>query len=219
MGKKRLQCVAVSDIHLRDVATPAADLLIVSGDITMHGKPKEMRWFADWLSRQPQRNKVWIAGNHEFGIEESPAMAERIAKETKSIYLNDSEVEIEGIRIWGSPITPEFDNGAFNRKRGAEIRRHWNLIPDGLDILITHGPPLQFLDLTRDVRNVGCEELLNVLKFELKTPPRYHIFGHIHAGYGRARLTRDDGCQIEMINASSCNHKYAPVNAPVLFEV
>ncbi len=121
-----MKCVAVSDIHMRDVRTPSADLLIVSGDMTMKGTPEEMSWFGSWLDRQPAKHKVWIAGNHEMGIEETPDLAIRIAFETDSIYLNDSEVEIEGVRIWGSPITPAFYDWAFNRKRGSEIRQHYH---------------------------------------------------------------------------------------------
>jgi|GEM_PF-5378852 len=30
----------------------------------------------------------------------------------------------------------------FHCHRGVEIKQHWNLIPDDIDILITHGPLL-----------------------------------------------------------------------------
>ena len=32
-----MKCVCVSDIHLKDVKTPEAELLIVAGDVTMTG--------------------------------------------------------------------------------------------------------------------------------------------------------------------------------------
>ncbi len=64
------------------------------------------------------------------------------------IYLNDSGCEIEGVRFWGSPIQPEFGNLAFNRKRGEDIKEHWDLIPLNTDILITHGSPYSILDKT-----------------------------------------------------------------------
>jgi len=185
----------------------------------MKGTPSEMRWFSDWLKRQPQTHKVWIAGNHELGLEDTPEMAQRIAKETKSIYLNDSEVEIDGVRIWGSPITPWFYDWAFNRQRGSEIRKHWDQIPAGIDILITHGPPYRYHDLNRSAEHVGCEELEDVVMNKLSKPPRFHVFGHIHLGYGRSIAVRKDHQTIEMINASSCNERYLPVNEPVEFEV
>ncbi len=214
-----MKCVAVSDIHLRDVRTPEADLLIVAGDMTFRGTDRELAWFEEWLVRQPQKHKVWISGNHELGIEKDPEKAQAIARKTGTIYLDDSAVEIEGVRIWGSPITPWFMDWAYNRHRGAEIRKHWMAIPEDLDILVTHGPPMGFVDVLISGEHVGCEELLDVIQHKLRKPPRYHICGHLHHGYGRMKLHRDDGKEIEVINASSCDEGYRAVNAPVLFEV
>lgn len=213
-----MKCVAVSDIHLRDVITPPADLLIVGGDVAMRGTPVELNWFANWLVKQPQKHKVWIAGNHELGIEKDSALAQKVAFDTKSIYLDDSFVEIDGVKIWGSPITPWFMDWAFNRARGAEIRAHWDLIPEHLDILITHGPPYGHFDAVGQ-RHVGCEELLETIECRLKYPPRFHVFGHIHEGYGRSELKRADGAVVELINASICNEYYEAVNSPWEFEV
>lgn len=214
-----MKCVAVSDIHLREVVTPDADLLIVAGDMTFRGEAEELAWYCDWLNRQPQKHKVWISGNHELGIESNPNLAIKLAEETGTTYLDDSGIEIEGLRIWGSPITPFFRNWAFNRQRGAEIRSHWKLIPEALDLLITHGPPYGYLDETQSGEHVGCEDLLCLLRDELTEPPQMVIFGHIHEGYGRDKIERLDGRCIELINASSCDKSYRPVNDPILFEM
>lgn len=214
-----MKCVAVSDIHTREVVTPEADLLIVAGDMTFHGEKKELDWYADWLRRQPQKHKVWIAGNHELGLEKNPKLAPVLAKETGSIYLEDNGVDIEGLKIWGSPVTPFFFAWAFNRQRGSEIREHWKLIPEGLDILITHGPPLGYLDDVPGGEHVGCADLLEFLQEILYEPPQVVIFGHIHNGYGEEILEREDGTQVRLINASSCDENYRPVNQPVSFEL
>jgi Icc-related predicted phosphoesterase len=213
-----MQCVAVSDFHMCDVDTPPADLLIVGGDMTYKGTPYELEWFTKWLDRQPQKHKVWIAGNHELGLEDAPDAAQRIAQETNSIYLNDSATEIEGVTIFGSPITPWFFDWAFNRHRGKDIQKHWDKIPEGLDILVTHGPPFGFLDMTPRNGRVGCGQLLETLE-GLMQPPRFHIFGHIHAGYGRDTLTRKDGQVVELMNVSICDEQYKAVNAPIVFEI
>lgn len=213
-----MKCVCVSDIHLKDIETPPADLLIVAGDFTMTGGEEQYDWYCQWLNQQPQKYKVWIAGNHEVGLENSPKIASLLAQKTDSVYLCDSEVVIGGVRIWGSPVTPEFHNWEFNRKRGVEIRKHWSQIPENVDILITHGPPFGYGD-DIDGEHVGCQDLLEVLTSELKHPPRYHVFGHIHEGYGREIFKRDDGHSIEFINASSCDIKYNPVNPPITIEL
>lgn len=41
-----------------------------------------------------------------------------------------------------SPRQPWFYGWGFNLPRGQALLEKWNLIPEGVDILITHGPPL-----------------------------------------------------------------------------
>ena len=43
--------------------------------------------------------------------------------------------------------------------RAADRKRHWGRIPEGLDILVTHGPPLGILDELGPDRHDGCPEL------------------------------------------------------------
>ena len=57
----------------------------------------------------------------------------------------------------GLPYSARVFNWAFNRKRGDEIKKHWGLIPNNTDILITHGPPYKILDKTIRGKHVGCE--------------------------------------------------------------
>jgi Icc-related predicted phosphoesterase len=214
-----MKCVAVSDFHMHDVVTPRADLLIVAGDMTYRGTKAELDWFTAWMKKQPQRHKVWIAGNHELGFEDDPELAEQIAKATNSTYLDDSSTVVEGVTIYGSPITPWFYDWAFNRHRGEAIRQHWEKIPEGLDILITHGPPFGKLDFTSSKEHAGCEDLLEVLSETLQKPPRFHIFGHIHSGYGRDAINRKDGQTIQLMNVSACDDQYQSAHPPILFEI
>jgi len=115
------------------------------------------------------------------------------------------------IHIWGSPVQPRFGNWAFNRDRGADIDRHWQLIPENTDILLTHGPPKGILDKTFQNLEVGCEMLLQKIE---QIQPKYAIFGHIHEAYGQ--VTKNN---IHFINASVVNLRYMVVNPPVEFEL
>ena len=74
-------------------------------------------------------------------------------------YLCDSGLEFEGLKIWGSPYTPTFGKWNFMRNRGDEIKKHWDLIPSDVDILVTHGPPYGIFDETIDGIHAGCEDL------------------------------------------------------------
>ena len=57
---------------------------------------------------------------------------EKECKDRHIIFLNDSGCVLENIKIWGSPVQPWFYDWAFNRTRGAEIKKHWDLIPKDL---------------------------------------------------------------------------------------
>lgn len=115
------------------------------------------------------------------------------------------------IRIYGSPWQPEFCDWAFNLKRGPDSARVWSKIPLDTDVLVTHGPPQGQGDLTEDGFSCGCEELLAVVE-GMETPPRVHVFGHIHEGYGHWT----NGKTL-FVNASTCNFDYRPTNRPILF--
>ena len=205
-----MKIVCISDTHGKhdEIEVPAGDLLIHAGDVSRGGKPKEIRRFNKWLGTLPHRHKVVIAGNHDFWFENERGKAEAFI--TNAIYLNDSGVTIEGINIWGSPITPWFFDWAFNRARGREIRKYWDLIPQNTDILITHGPPKGILDKVAGGEEVGCEELSEVLTYLC---PKYHIFGHIHEAQGTLEVNGT-----HYINASMLNLRYEAVHKAIVIE-
>lgn len=130
---------------------------------------------------------------------------------TNCTYLEDSGVELYGLKFWGTPHQPEFHRWAFNLKRGQEILDKWNLIPADTDILITHTPPIGFNDLCYSGVRAGCVELLSTIQKRVK--PIYNIFGHIHESYGLS----SDG-KVIYINASTCNIEYLPNNPPIVFD-
>ena len=129
-------------------------------------------------------------------------------------YLEDSEVPggIGGYRVWGSPWSPWFCDWGFNLRRGPEIKAKWDMIPDGIDILMTHGPPLGFGDRCSDGNLAGCVDLLDAIRNRIR--PLYNIYGHIHEGYG----CYSDGTTT-YINASSVNMDYYAVNKPIVFDL
>ncbi|XP_037071547.1 metallophosphoesterase domain-containing protein 1-like, partial [Pollicipes pollicipes] len=127
-------------------------------------------------------------------------------------YLEDSDVTISGVRIYGTPWQPEFCSWAFNVPRGRDCLDKWLQIPDDVDVLVTHTPPIGHGDLTLSGVRAGCVELLSVVQHKVK--PKYHVFGHIHEGYG---VTTDG--KVVYINASTCDMSYMPLNPPIVFDV
>jgi Icc-related predicted phosphoesterase len=149
----------------------------------MSKRPSILRDFDRWLGELPPRHKILVPGNHDYILEE-PGRRWEI---TNANLLVGSGVEIEGIRIWGSAVTPLY-GGAFGKSNAADRKRHWEQIPEDTDILITHGPPFGILDAAPGSQlHEGDPELLEAV---LRIKPRLHVFGHVHAGYGTLR-TKD----------------------------
>ena len=228
--RKPLTLVALSDTHMhhRSVEVPDGDVLVFAGDFMMCGrKLSEVQKFASWFSNQPHKHKILIAGNHDHFMEHSLNVC--LAQFANNVtYLQDGWCEINGWKFWGSPYQPEFCNWAFNVPRGEAIKKHWDLIPDDTDVLITHGPPEGVLDqmipgvterpagypthFSHPAEHLGCEELRKVVD---RVSPRVHIFGHIHGGYGHDKSLDYYLPKVtHFYNASICNEQYQPANAP-----
>lgn len=202
-----------SDTHRKhkNVACGEGDILFHCGDFTGQGDLQHVAEFAHYMKQQKFRYKVVIAGNHDFCLEnELKEKAEKILADHGLIYLNDSGVELLGMKVWGSPIQPWFHNWAFNRNRGSDIREHWDLIPTDTDILLTHGPPFHILDKTLKGDLVGCEDLLEKVK---SVKPRIHAFGHIHEAYGIKRTE-----ETIFINSSIVDIRNRCKNEPIFIK-
>lgn len=209
-----MRIVCISDTHLahqeEDLKIPDGDLLIHAGDGTFEGSLPEMTDFLKWLAGLRHPRKVLIAGNHDWLFQKDAALARSIVP-SGITYLEDSGVEIEGLKIYGSPWQPEFLDWAFNLPRGPRLREKWNKIPGGIDILVTHAPPAGILDQTPHGEHVGCADLRRVVE---RVKPRLHVFGHIHHGHG----VKDVG-PTRFVNASICDEACAPANRPVVVDL
>lgn len=195
----------VSDLHGFFPRLEGGDLLIVAGDLTSRDLGHEYFHFLQWINGCNYKKKVVVAGNHDGLI---AGGRWKFAAPEGIDYLCDSGTEFEGLKIWGSPYTPTFGDWHFMAERGEEIQKHWDMIPDNTDILITHGPPCGILDKTLSGEHAGCECLL--LDVCGRVLPKLHVFGHIHEAYGEKILN-----DIHFINCSIMNERYQPINKPI----
>jgi Icc-related predicted phosphoesterase len=120
-----------------------------------------------------------VAGNHDECFETHRAEACELLGDAH--YLQDSEVTVGGLRFWGSPWQPTFRDWAFNLDRGLALRAKWALIPAGIDVLVTHGPPFGIGDRGPDGDRFGCEDLAARV---IAIAPLLHLFGHVHQDGG-----------------------------------
>ncbi|CAJ0760887.1 1450_t:CDS:10, partial [Entrophospora sp. SA101] len=184
-----IRFVCVSDTHnmvnSRNFTVPEGDVLLHSGDLTKVGTVDQLEQAVNWLKDLPHRHKIVIAGNHDLilhkefyetnwsefhTVKDNHDKAIGIISKVGNgfVYLQESSYVIPeiGYKVYGSPWTPWFYDWGFN---------------ETTDILMTHGPPSNILDLVDGTENVGCEDLYQRVE-EVK--PLVHLFGHIHESYG-----------------------------------
>ena len=160
------------------------DMVIHSGDCSNPRDPynnePEVRGFIDWFGGLPIKHKIFVAGNHDTSIEKG-LVTKADFNDHAIHYLENETIEIEGIKIFGSPHTPQFGQWAFMKDRN-KLDRFWGkAIEDGTHIIVVHGPPRGMLDLSYDrfsnLEFCGDKSLMNKVK---EVEPKLMLFGHIH---------------------------------------
>lgn len=207
-----IRVVLISDTHMKihTINFPKGDILIHSGDLTFRGNVPEINTELEKLSKLDFKHKILVAGNHDWLFQREPNLARLMCKQHGITYLEDSMVEVEGLKIYGSPWQPDFCDWAFNLYTNADLQEKWAMIPEKIDILVTHCPPYLIRDMTPMREHVGCEDLMNRIQI---IKPKLHSFGHIHHDYGTQSFN-----DTLFVNASTCDEGYKPVNKPWVVE-
>lgn len=216
-----MRIVALSDTHghHKKMTIPDGDLLIYAGDFSMCARLNDVVEFAAWLKALPHEHKIVIPGNHDLYCEGEFQWARE--EFFPAEYLMHMPTEIAGYRIFGSPYSSsifEPSRWVFDYPRdGPRSRQLWEHIPDGTDILVTHGPPKGILDR---VLNVHQGEDPHVGDFYLKqvverVRPKVHIFGHIHEGFGSQVVEYGTS----FYNVCVCNVYYKPLNPVTVIDL
>jgi len=206
---------ATADLHGYLPEIPPCDVLLIAGDVCPvydHSVGFQRRWlegtFADWLGTLDAGTIVGIAGNHDFAAQADPALMRGLPWR----YLCDESTVVDGIAVHGAPWTPRFNDWAFMRD-DPDLGQVWARIPDDVDVLVTHGPPLGRGDLVVNGRHAGSETLAQRVA-ELDRL-RLHVFGHIHEAGG----SRDTLGAALVANVSHVDFHYRPARPPVVFEL
>jgi hypothetical protein len=232
-----MRIVALSDQHgfLPDI--PSCDLLIVAGDVcpdrfgrfmAVHDPYQQKAWFdwkvRPWLADAPATHKLLTWGNHDWcgqacGFrEDSPAHAcstdlQIVVDEATTIPSSDGT---NGqVSVWATPWSNKFMRWAF-MKQPSDLALVYAAIPEGIDILVSHQPPLYHGDRTFNsdtgrVENVGSRELLDAIE---RVRPKLVICGHVHGGFGRYEYHG-----IPIYNVSVVDEAYRLVNAPTVIDL
>jgi predicted phosphodiesterase len=231
----------ISDTHNKHnqltADLPGGDLIIHSGDISSIGRKSEIERFVRWFGNLPYTYKVFIAGNHDLSFESEVLYRKKEqyfdgtsdwdlpAVDGKPewlvnmlsiglggiIYLENESIDIEGVKIWGSPYSARFGREwAFNIDRGEDSREMWGTIPPDANIIVTHGPIFGVVDRTNNNMNVGCEDLRETV---MNLEPDFHLCGHIHEARGYVQFGKT-----HCINGSNLSLSYEYKNKPITFD-
>ena len=158
---------AFSDTHgkHRDLQVPEdADIVICAGDAVEDNlKGGEYDDFIAWFAGLKAKWTFFVPGNHELSFELDKAEEiEKAITDKGILVMQNAVMDCDGVvigSISGNAMIADED------------------IPTDIDVLVTHCPPYGVLD-----EGLGSPEILN---FMMKSKPKYHLFGHIHATEGQ----------------------------------
>ena len=187
-----------------------ADVALHCGDLTDGSKLEEFRTALNMLKSIDAPLKLAIAGNHDFSMDASafkekvadavppldPALVSKeygVPGQVKQMFEDAKDAGIvlleEGthcftlengalLTVYASPYTPALGAWGFQYHPN---KGHDFAIGQGVDIVITHGPPKGIMDYTYGRERAGCPDLFAAIA---RVKPRVHCFGHIHEGWG-----------------------------------
>lgn len=202
--KKSINVCCISDTHglHSELVLPAADVLIHAGDFTNYGELERVTEFLSWYREQPAPIKLLTCGNHEVEISHMlPVLRDACEEAGVHLLINSGMTLPNGMKAWGSPCCPRYGRGWAFMREDDDLNEVWNQIPWGVDILITHGPPYEVLDLSETKVRCGSQTLRRMVEL---VQPQLHVFGHIHEGTGSVLLPDGYGLAV---NASLVNRR------------
>ena len=201
--------VVISDTHgmHQSLVLPEGDVLIHCGDFSKYGSREEAERFAEWFEAQEHPCKILVPGNHDWSFFNHEDETRSYFEDTH--ILIDQGVELCGMWFWGFPWTMWCGDCAYLLQPGFNEQLKTNLIPEEIDVLISHGPPREVLDLVHNheyPEHCGSEWLR---KRVVEIQPDVHVFGHIHEGYGQEQVGKT-----LFVNAAVLDERYQLTNQP-----
>lgn len=221
----RITCCSDYHGHL-PLNLKGGDILIIGGDICVSGNEfVQENWvnfkLTKWCREQAKKYKHIVAvwGNHDY-VGEHPYLLNMGDFPKNFHLLNNTTVEVEGLKVWGTPYCLPYGSWPFMLPE-EKLKDVFALCPNDADVIISHGPPFMYRDGAArhwkasdddtkwpDPEHVGSKELTRRIK---EINPRLVVCGHIHEAFGA--VTMPNGTVV--VNASRMTLGYQPNNPPV----
>lgn len=215
---KKVRIVHMSDTHhfldktSRNGFLPHGHILVHSGNFTDHGTDEEFAQFNGWLESVSDRYhyRVVVLGNRDVKVYGNDWDSMKKLLPAATHVLSHSEATILGIRFYGAPWHWGHKKN-YMLRQGAPTTTtgRFDDIPAGINVLVTHGPAMDRLDITNcseTKEHWGSAELLDALR---RVKPGVHLHGHVKdargfiSAFGNLPLT---------VNSSMCD-----VNVSVMY--
>lgn len=199
-----MKILATSDLHgnLDNLDLIGIDMVVIAGDVApLEGLGpwhiyNQVKWvnkqFYEFCNKHPNIKFIITPGNHDFFLLAKEMFGNTILSEndldirfpSNVHFLVDAGIEVNGVRIYGSPWVPIISHSWAYEAESKILEEKFSKIPDGLDILITHSPPKhQLLGVScfygKDSDDFGSIELTRAIE---KKKPKFAFCGHIHTG-------------------------------------
>lgn len=160
------------------------DVVVHSGDFTnakdVYKNEPEALNFLHWYGNLPIKNKVLIAGNHDAYTFHMKTKFKEWCVHYNIVYLENSYAEIEGIKFFGSPNTPQFGDWYYMKDRN-KMDKLWRKCDNDIDVFVVHGPPKGILDKSYNRNhNLECCGDGSLYNHIVRIEPKLCLFGHIH---------------------------------------
>lgn len=232
-----MNILAISDLHGElPKNLPSADTLVIAGDvcpdtytrgvettnlkIRRRGYGQE-HWVEDkllpWLiSIESNYNNIILTwGNHDFVDDFGEPVAWELVDNVLNLRVVSSPeiLTIGNYIFYVSPYCSYLPEWAYNAVEQELWNKFYRHIPIGTDVIVSHGPALDYLDRCADGRRVGSRALKEAIK---RVRPSVVINGHIHESFGKYELNHAGTSHKTFVyNVSQRDEYYNMYNRPV----
>jgi hypothetical protein len=230
---QHLRIIVISDTHDRHYlleTLPECDILIHAGDIFMKGRLSSLEYaiskyqaFHDWISQQPAKHKIIIGGNHDFHLQ-NLSKDELLELFPDCYYLCNEGIEIEGLRIFGTPFSYGCsNNNAFQsnqfetdmwKKAKQFLGREREEEAEALEVTVEtkaeeddgvrgDGKKDNHKNVDIVISHGPCDDLVKLL-----CPSMFYIYGHCHYAYGISLTTVRQFDEPSLMEVASQGRKF-----------
>lgn len=204
-----IRVVCVANTRGDQPELPPGDILIHAGSLTHAGTFVEMQQGLTWLSSQPHRYKVYVAGDRDELLDDKFTLTHHCREGVRRNkwdldwgtveYLQDTHAELKfperdrTVVVVGSPWSLGNGKRPFQYvSAGRAGKPLWNRVFGKLDrkpdVVVTPSPPHGILLDVMNRRPVGCPHLASHIH---RLRPRLHVFGCERGVHGRKDVPID----------------------------